>query len=223
MRVEELSSLGWEGVQKIPAQEIRDGLLDWLREFEPPCIVHPHGFHVVLLHSQADMEWRLHMWARGTRSISGMPTFIHTHNREVRSRVLRGRLTNIQYEVDSSQNHGHPLYSVEYLGNKYEKSTLNVLRRTSDRVRVIEISKVSIEDGDSYHVPRHSFHEAVVSDDIVTCTIVCMSDPESSPIYVVGADGYPDEISFERTASSVQAVIDGVSMCSDESDSNLIA
>jgi hypothetical protein len=124
---------------------------------------------------------------------------IHTHDKVVESRILAGCLSNVLYDVTAVTAGGQPEYEVAYVGDKYIKSTANVLQKTTSRVRAAIASTQTLEAGDCYRIESHLYHEAVVPDDAVTATIVCMHSPSPGPVRVLGLDGYPEHIVFERT------------------------
>jgi hypothetical protein len=94
----------------------------------------PHGFCVLSLHRTEREEWRFHVWPQGMRLISGMPGPIHTHDKVVDSRVLKGELTNVVYSVAEAPTGGLPVYEVEYPSDKYDPRATNLLKRASARV-----------------------------------------------------------------------------------------
>jgi len=136
--------------------------------------MHPHGFHVVLLYRTDSEEWRFHFWPQGPRLIAGMPAFIHTHDRHVESRILQGQLTNVLYDVAAVPAGGQPLYKVRYSGDRYASATSNFLRKTTTRVQPTIRRRDDMGRGDTYHVERHAYHEAVVPEQLATSTLVCM-------------------------------------------------
>jgi hypothetical protein len=124
-------------VRVAPVSILRTALKAWMQEQNPISLVHPHGFYVVLLSRTEAEEWRFHFWPQGTRTIAGMPAFIHTHDRHVESRILQGQLTNIFYDVPTVLVGGQPLYEVSYGGDRYSSATSNFLQQTSTRVQPI--------------------------------------------------------------------------------------
>ncbi len=170
----------------------------WLEWENPICLVHPHGFYVVLLGRNETEEWRFHFWPKGSRAIAGMPVFIHTHDRHVESRILQGQLTNILYDVAAVPTGGRPLYEVSYDGDRYASATSNVLRKTTTRVYPIAQRNETMRCGDMYHIERHAYHEATVSEQLATATLVCMHGRSPGAVMVVGLDGYPETIAFKR-------------------------
>ena len=162
--------------------------------------MHPHGFYVVLLGRNAMEEWRFHFWPNGPRAIVGMPTFIHTHDRHVESRILQGQLTNVVYRATSVSTGGQPLYEVSYGGDRYALATSNLLQKTNTRVQPVIQRRETMGCGDLYHIERHSYHEAVISEQLTTATIVCMYKRSPGAVMVIGLDGYPETIAFKRAA-----------------------
>lgn len=192
------SPLELHRLREEPTSSLRSAIKTWLIKETPTCLIHPHGFYVVLIGRTDTEEWRLHFWPKGPRFITGMPAFIHTHNCRIDSRILQGQLTNILYSVSVDSNGSNPLYQVEYGGDRYTAVTSNHLRRTELRVRSAPLKRDTYVCGDSYGVERNAYHEAVVSDQESTSTLVCMHGRSADPVMVVGLDGYPPTLTFTR-------------------------
>lgn len=186
-------------IRNLSAASILDAVRIWLERANPICLIHPHGFYVVLLSRNNTEEWRFHFWPKGFRSATGMPAYIHTHDRQIQSRVLQGKITNILYDLDTVSSGGYPLYQVKYHGDKYKNMTKNTLQNTHRRVKTLIRSCHTIGCGDTYQIERHTYHESVVLNQVATSTIVCMYGHSPGPIMVVGLDGYPETITFTRT------------------------
>jgi hypothetical protein len=185
-------------IRAAPAAVLLTAVKTWLERKDPICLMHPHGFYVVLLGRTEMGEWRFHFWPRGPRAIAGMPAFIHTHDRHVESRILQGQLTNTLYEVAEVPTGGQPLYEVGYGGDRYAPATSNFLRQTTTRVQPIIRRRDAMRCGDTYHVERHAYHEASVPEQLATSTLVCMHGRSPGAVMVVGLDGYPETIAFRR-------------------------
>ena len=173
--------------------------------------MHPHGFYVVLLSRTDTEEWRFHFWPKGVRLITGMPAFIHTHDRHVESRILQGQLTNILYDVRAVSTDGQPLYAVEYAGDRYASATSNCLRQTTTRVEANVLRRDTVRCGGTYHVERHAYHEALVPEQLATSTLVCMHGQVPGSVMVVGLDGYPKTIAFRRSEHYARTFADCLS------------
>jgi hypothetical protein len=174
----------------------------WIEAAQPSSLIHPHGFLVLLLHRADREEWRFHVWPQGVRLISGMPGPIHTHDKVVDSRVLKGELTNVVYSVAEAPTGGLPVYEVEYARDKYDPRATNLLKRSSARVDPSAIGEQLVPAGERYSVPAHVFHQAVVPESVCTCTIVRMHSPAPGPVKVIGVDGYPETIGLQRVECS---------------------
>jgi hypothetical protein len=190
--------LEWNRVRAEPLPALRAAVRKWLARENSTYLIHPHGFYVALLGRTETHEWRLHFWPKGPRVVNGMPAFIHTHNCHVESRILKGQLTNILYNVAADSAGGQPLYEVDYSGDRYAATTSNILRKTATRVQATIQRRSTHTCGDTYHVERCAYHEAVVSDGDTTSTLVCMHGRSPGPVMVVGLDGYPETIAFTR-------------------------
>jgi hypothetical protein len=182
-----------------PVQTLSNVILSWLRQEKPVGLVHPHGFFVFpLLHNDVE-EWRFHVWPKGPRVVKGMPANIHTHDLDIDSRIIQGELTNILYDITPTDSGGHPLYQVSYKGDKYSPRASNILQKTNKKVQVNPTSREIVKCGGIYHIKKHVYHEAFVSEDIITATLVRMHSRAAGDIKVVGLNGYPETISFQRT------------------------
>ena len=118
------------------------------------------------------------------------------------SKVLAGELSNVIYSIVEVVRNGIPVYEVEYLGDRYLSSSTNVLVRSGSRVQPTMISRQLIRTDQSYTIPVHAFHETVVSESIFVATVVCMHSASPGAIKVLGLDGYPDRIEFQRPRCS---------------------
>jgi len=185
-------------VRTAPVSALLGAVKKWLERDNPTCLVHPHGFYVVLLGRTKNEEWRFHFWPKGFRTITGMPAYIHTHDRHVESRVLQGQLTNILYDVAMVPTGGQPLYEVGYDGDRYASATSNFLCQTTTRVQPIIRRRHNVVCGETYHIERHAYHEAEVSQQIATSTLVRMYGRLPRAVTVVGLDGYPQTVAFVR-------------------------
>jgi hypothetical protein len=183
----------------MPASGILAAVKNWLVRNNPICLMHPHGFYVVLLGRNETEEWRFHFWPKGARSIAGMPAFIHTHDRHVESRILQGQLINVEYAMAEVATGGQPLYEVTYDGDRYGSSTSNYLRRINSRGKPTIRRREAIATGEMYCVERHTYHQVVVSDETATATLVRMHGRAPGAVMVVGLDGYPETLEFKRT------------------------
>ncbi|MBF8745350.1 hypothetical protein [Pseudomonas monteilii] len=182
-----------------PVPTLLAALRKWISDTNPSCLLHPHGFHVLLLKRSEGEEWRLHLWPPTARQSTGMPARIHTHDRHVESRILKGSLLNMDYRSVVTNEHGHPLYSVTYAGDRYVGNTSNILQNTGERIALTETGRRQLGIGDHYRLERHTYHEAIAPEHQATITLVCMHSRDPGAIMVVGLDGYPEVVAFERT------------------------
>lgn len=199
-------------VRRTPAAFLLAAVKEWLERENPTCLVHPHGFYVALLGRTETEEWRFHFWPKGFRTVTGMPAYIHTHDRHVESRVLQGRITNTLYDVAAVPTGGQPLYEVSYDGDRYVSATSNFLRQTATRVQPIIRRRYTVACGETYHIERHAYHEAEVSEQLATATLVCMYRRLPGAVMVVGLDGYPETVAFVRTEKRALSFVEQLSL-----------
>ncbi|MER9560671.1 hypothetical protein [Mesorhizobium sp. M0571] len=196
--------LSIEYIRSAPVDDLLNALKAWLVRENPNCLMHPHGFFVVPLDRTESEDWRFHLWPEGPRIVAGMPAFIHTHDRHVESRILQGELTNVDYQVAAVAKEGRPLYNVGYGGDRYTRSTSNFLYKTATRVAAEIQNRKTLGKGECYRVERHAYHEAIASERLTTATLVWMHSRLPGPVHVVGCDGYPVKIEFQRVEHRAQ-------------------
>ncbi|MEZ0000941.1 hypothetical protein [Sinorhizobium fredii] len=190
--------LSLQYVRETPAEHLLAAVKNWLSRSNPICLVHPHGFFVVPVDRTDVGDWRFHLWPKGKRPVRGMPAFIHNHDRHVDSRILSGHLTNITYDVALVEEDGLPLYDVGYGGDRYEKSTSNFLLKTTSQVQARTLQTETVLTGQHYRVDRYAYHEAQVPEGVCTASLAWMHSKVPGPVNVVGIDGYPERIEFQR-------------------------
>ena len=184
-----------------------EGVKQWIEKKNPICLMHPHGFWVVLLSKSQIEEWRFHYWPRGPRKTTGMPGMIHTHDKVVESRIILGELKNILYSLKNVESGGRPIYEVTYYGDKFVQETSNVLKKTDEHAETALKVEQFLKVGNSYRVEAHTYHEAVVGEDVATATIVCMHSRVSGTAKVLGLVSYPDKIAFQRFSRSAEELL----------------
>lgn len=180
---------------------------DWIFATGRSALLHPLGFFVILLRRSDQEEWRFHVWPKGERHITGMPALIHTHDKIVDSKVLKGELSNINYSVSKACEGGLPVYEVQYAGDKYDPNASNVLRLSDLRVEPYITDQRLVRTGESYRVDAHVFHQAVVPESISTATLVCMHSRSRGTVKLLGLEGYPDRIEFRRSEHSARRAL----------------
>lgn len=139
--------------------------------------------------------------------MTGMPGLIHTHDKVVDSRILKGQLSNSNYSVKTVEQGGFPVYDVTYIGDRYIATATNVLVRTNARVAPEVVDRRDLHPGESYRVDAHVFHQAEVTEAELTCTLVRMHSQSLGVIKVLGLDGYPAQIDFLRRQRSGADVV----------------
>jgi hypothetical protein len=136
-----------------------------------------------------------------------MPAPIHTHDKVVWSRILKGELQNITYLLKQMSTGGLPMYEARHVGDKYAPENRNVLVKTIERYVAAERTRQTIHSGQNYTLPAHIFHEAVVPDSQATCTVVRMHSRVPGPVRILGTDGYPTQIEFTRDSRPADEVV----------------
>ena len=136
-----------------------------------------------------------------------MPAMIHTHDRVVESRVVFGQMKNKTYDLKTVKLGGRPIYEVVYYGDRFAQSAINVLEKTDALGEAIGRSEQILHVGNSYRVEAHTYHEAVVSEDVEAATVVCMHSRVYGPSRVLGLTDYPKRIEFKRASIPVDELL----------------
>ena len=201
------SRLSTDYIRVVSADKLLEEICSWASSTTSVATKHPYGFWVILLRRTEAEEWRFHLWGRNRQPTNSMRAPIHTHDKIVDSRVLLGELDNVVYDVTPTQTGGFPIYEATHMADKYRPDNKNLLIKTLER-RIPRIAfRKTITVGDCYTVPAHTFHEANVRDEFITCTIVQMHSQTAGPVQILGADGYPDIIEFTRASAAACEVI----------------
>jgi hypothetical protein len=128
------------------------------------------AFLIIPVRREEGEDWRFHIWPRVRLPMIGMPGLIHTHDKVLESRVLKGRLSNSVYSATPVKQGGSPVYNVSYAGDKYLPSSSNLLIRTNVRVAPKLVERRDVQVGECYRVEACVFHQVDVSDEGPTCT-----------------------------------------------------
>ncbi len=183
----------------------------WMKTSNTECFLHPLGFWTVLLSRSRTEEWRFHYWPKGSRTITGMPATIHTHDKVIESKVVLGELRNIEYQIEKVGTLGRPIYQVAYHGDKFSQKTKNILRNDGERAAATVLSEKIVRYGERYRVKAHTYHEVVVSEDMETATICNMNSHVPGPINVLGCNSYENEILIQRICRPIDELIELIS------------
>jgi len=161
-----------------------------------PVTRHPYGFYVVQTRIVVDeMPLRFHAWLAGLR-IAQQPHWPeHTHKSTMRSFVLDGTLTNLQWQV-SGVGYGVPLYTTELAG------TRSYLNRSPIEISIGDPAAETVQAGGSYVVPKGVFHDTRVDADKACLTMCWFLNDRSGQSVVAGAIEAPARIETVRTALS---------------------
>lgn len=145
---------------------------------------HPLGFvSCEVFRHPSGVVARVHHWPRNARRTKSPDWPIHTHSYALQSRVLEGRVRDIQYS--SSPLGLRRVYSVEYMegGSRIVK--------TDKMVNLEAVVDVVREAGSEYSVPRGAFHQTHVPKSESATTFVLLADHSNVAPEVIGTDEEP--------------------------------
>ena len=166
------------------------------KEMVPSAAVsrHPYGFLVVRLPAKiSDADVRFNVWLKENRPGQEPNWPIHSHEVSMSSLVVRGELENVVWP-EPRFGFGEPLYLASYT------KTTSVLTKCDLRISEGRKSSETVRAGTQYEVAKGLFHATNISDD-AECVTLCMFHAEENGIgTVLGADGHPQRIEFQRFA-----------------------
>ena len=141
---------------------------------------HPLGFvSCVVRREGEEFTTRIHYWPKSDRRTKSPDWPIHNHAYELSSRILYGRVHDMQYSLKEGTDHA--LYSVSYSG---EDSTIKC---TSKKTSIEKVIDRIHETGMDYSISRGSFHQTHVPKDESAVTLVVLSDFGGNKPLVLGA------------------------------------
>jgi len=154
--------------------------------------VHGNGFIQLDLSETV----RLHVWGHRDIPRQAVPTQVHDHTFNFRSRVLVGAITNVVYGAIDDPDGSFMVYEAQ--PNVGEDTRLV---STGRRVRLVECSRLWIQAGDSYLMAAGEFHESIVSRP--TATVITKTATQLRPIgrTLVPVGAQPDN-AFNRYGES---------------------
>ncbi|MCR9192217.1 MAG: hypothetical protein NXI01_06105 [Gammaproteobacteria bacterium] len=158
--------------------------MDILRSQAASIQAQPIGMMRVALNNQknAAAGLFLHVWQPGLPLQETGGPFAHTHVFHLKSRVIKGSLKNINYEMVPNQHGSHNIVSgickQEYC--VLEKDTATDLAD----MNITEIQE--IHAGEVYDVPKGIFHKTVIEENETVITLMQKSEVEdASPLLAI--------------------------------------
>ena len=137
---------------------------------------HPLGFvSCVIRKEKRKFTTRIHYWPKHERRTKNPDWPIHSHVYHLTSRILKGRVRDIQYRLRDGSDYA--IYSVQYSG---EDSVINFTNRQTSVEKTID--KIH-ELGEEYSVSIGSFHQTQVPmGESVISLVVLSSFVDSNPL-----------------------------------------
>ena len=142
---------------------------------------HPLGFVSCEVRKKGGYMVRLHYWPKCERRGKNPNWPIHTHVYNLVSRVLGGRVRNIQYRETKGEE--FKVYLVEYFGDQ------SAIGLTDERTSIEKVKDEIIDAGKEYSVEVGTFHETVVDFGEAAWTLVVLSDVVAIEPKVLGVSG----------------------------------
>lgn len=153
---------------------------------------HPLGFYSFTLGKINDkINIRLHIW-----DIDLVPQdknlMIHNHIFNFKSLVLVGKICNLTYTLNESDESNGTLYSVSY------NQKGSVLTKLKTGYSASLISQNTITKGQYYSIKSNEFHESVSFQNCFSATLLCTEQINDINPIVFGYKDFGDSIEFAR-------------------------
>ncbi len=161
--------------------------------------VHPLGFVKVHVEETNQRRVRVHLWAPPLYGPSSAYD-IHTHSFSAVSHVLAGALENVTYaEVDGEERHD----GAEYLLAEARAGTMSTALDPTTQVARLRRSNSQIRGvGDSYWVPRDTYHSSHPRSDFVATFFVHLRHADSRGVSSVAMPSSSCQQKFPYSALS---------------------
>ena len=157
-------------------------------------IWHPLGFIMCKISNEDKKIIRLHIWPDNKCCIQKPTWLIHDHFFDLKSWVLKGTITNIEYIVGEFDN------SFQVYNTIYEKDK-SILIKTKQRLSILESKRYLIKEGESYDVYAGQLHKSISSSN-TTVTICETVNQFNLKPRVLGACSGRDRYSYTRNVVS---------------------
>lgn len=170
--------------------------LDELKSWGTIPRVHPNGF--IQIDQPGGRKVRVHIWPAGDPlPKQGSQHPVHDHIFDMKSQVLRGRMTNLLYDFVKGGDVTHELHRA-----RYRVAHDSTLMPTGDQGRLEVASMTVVPAGSEYWMPAFILHESKV---VVKPTVTLMTATEiylpAKPVVAVPV-GMKVDNSYDRHAMS---------------------
>ena len=149
--------------------------------YKQPLLTHPLGFLSWKIGpvDEFDGSIRIHYWPINGRKYKQPNWQIHTHNFHLKSHILMGCITNIDYERSSPHTTGlwHEFKAT------YQNQTTSI-ESTGKTFSLNKKSEITHKGGEVYEVKKGTFHQSVVdiNSECLTLAIESHKDTSADPI-----------------------------------------
>ena len=159
--------------------------------------IHPYGFYIWKLPSiSPHYALRVHVWLPATRNRQVPDWPPHSHNSNLHSFVLAGKVSNLTWQWVNDPSGQNQLYDVGYEG------PLSKLTRTNEIGRLEAKTEETFLPASDYLVPTGIFHASEVVQGLSSVTLVLLEKETTGVSQVVGeTSGHPNYI-FDRLDAS---------------------
>ena len=146
--------------------------------------LHPYGFYIL---QDPELGCRFHVWLRSRRNRQNPDWPPHSHDRDMKSRVVVGEVENFEWDFIEKKSGRKAIYNVDYEGD------FSIIRKTERVGDLSSGSRVSVSSGSCYFVSAGDIHATEVCKNSFVLTVAAFSKIITSTSYVVGdvkGDGF---------------------------------
>ena len=133
-----------------------------LKKYDEKAIIYVYPIGFIRLPFEKDRYTdglALHLWLRELPNQE--KATLHTHIFDLESRILSGRVTDMQWRIEDSKEGAHMLTLATYANDEY------TLQEQQDVQIVLERQQEHIA-GDAYSVPKNVFHSSIADNGTLT-------------------------------------------------------
>ncbi len=155
---------------------------------------HPLGFIMCKISNEIKKTIRLHIWPENKRCIQKPTWLIHDHIFDLKSWVLKGAITNIEFITGEFDN------SFQVYNTIYDKDK-SILIKTNQRLSILESKRYLIKEGESYDVYAGHLHKSISSNNTTVTVCETVNQFNLKP-RVLGSCAGRDKYSYTRNVVS---------------------
>lgn len=167
-------------------------LLHLIQDSKIEFFWHPLGFVLGTYLENDEEKIRIHIWPKSGAKKQSPYWNIHNHIFHLKSWVLKGEITNQEYETVNDDSSNYCIYHVDYLGEQSH------LIKTNIHVSLIESKKNINKEGSKYSMRSNVFHCSEKTSDCTALTVVLSTKTKTKNPMVIGRTDGQQQYIYSR-------------------------